>query len=926
MEFSPLLDNEFYCIKSSWNEYVRVDPYANFIIKRLVSGYDPEQLSLEFFFEFNIIGEKYISNFLTNLYHKGFFTKKPIFIYHKINQILVKNSSKVIKSEKAVSFVNYLFNKGAGIFFNKNFILCWIFFLVYCLYLLFFRLEFSIVDFFQSKTDFILNLVFIIISKIIITSFHELFHGLATLSCKRKINNAGIMSYMGIYAFFVDTSDIWMRPRKDRIIVSLAGIYSTLVLLSIFIPFYFHFFPNFLFAKQFIVVGVLGIVLNLNPLLKLDGYYIFIDVVKMPQIGKQSFEFYKNFVQNPLGVPWNKKNIIKFFYGIGLVLMSIGTIFLVYFLLFSRLEGILLNLLKENILAIKILGLVILVASIPLFYKITKFIYKFIHQMYEKIRKIESMKSHKNHFLLFFALGLLSPFISLKITLLVMLLTLKEIKSFKMSKFLLRDLVYLLLFIPLGIFHWNVLLILPLVYYGYRFSLHKNSAYQYNVGWYLLVSILCFFNLKAAILLIPLTFIFLLSFSRSIQIQPVYQLERKEVYKGDMGKIESAFKMIMIEYTRILLEFYGKKWVQKFYFKLNGVSAMILFFYPKDLEHIQIEFSKDVEITVKVLSQMVKKYVDCAVEFMQEFTPPYQPQAYLLVIVEKLFWMQKEVFVENVLNVKMVGDSGEFAREGVLGPIYDILKRNELFKLIKHEDREQVVESLLLVKYQPQEYIFNFGDKGDAFYIVYSGSVSVIKDDVVVAVLSKGDIFGEKSLVYKQPRNASIKANGDVEVLQMNQEIFDLILQNNPNFKISIEEYAKKEFKFDSFINGIPIFKNLTSDQWIELKNSLYFKEMKAFDWVFLQNDPGDKFYVIKSGSVEIILNGEQPKVLATLSVGEYFGEMALFSQKPRSASVRCVVDCIFFVLEKEKFESLFSEDALMSKVSSRRKKEIDAF
>ncbi len=66
-------------------------------------------------------------------------------------------------------------------------------------------------------------------------------------------------------------------------------------------------------------------------------------------------------------------------------------------------------------------------------------------------------------------------------------------------------------------------------------------------------------------------------------------------------------------------------------------------------------------------------------------------------------------------------------------------------------------------------------------------------------------------------------------------------------------------------------------------------KDIETFESgeiVFEQGDPGDFMYVVVEGAVEIIHRGE---VLNTLKPGEFFGEMALVDNRPRSASARAV-------------------------------------
>ena len=75
---------------------------------------------------------------------------------------------------------------------------------------------------------------------------------------------------------------------------------------------------------------------------------------------------------------------------------------------------------------------------------------------------------------------------------------------------------------------------------------------------------------------------------------------------------------------------------------------------------------------------------------------------------------------------------------------------------------------------------------------------------------------------------------------------------------------------------------------------------------IFHQGDLGDRIYIIGSGKAEVVRHeGDKDIVLATLSAGEYFGEMALLSHTTRNATVRCVEPMDVLSLPKSEFSLL---------------------
>jgi CRP/FNR family cyclic AMP-dependent transcriptional regulator len=75
---------------------------------------------------------------------------------------------------------------------------------------------------------------------------------------------------------------------------------------------------------------------------------------------------------------------------------------------------------------------------------------------------------------------------------------------------------------------------------------------------------------------------------------------------------------------------------------------------------------------------------------------------------------------------------------------------------------------------------------------------------------------------------------------------------------------------------------------------------------IFREGDPGHEMFIIQKGKVQVkkkVGNGE--KVLAELSEGEFFGEMALLLGMDRSATVEVIEDSKVLVINPETFESL---------------------
>ena len=94
-----------------------------------------------------------------------------------------------------------------------------------------------------------------------------------------------------------------------------------------------------------------------------------------------------------------------------------------------------------------------------------------------------------------------------------------------------------------------------------------------------------------------------------------------------------------------------------------------------------------------------------------------------------------------------------------------------------------------------------------------------------------------------------------------------------------------------------------------EAQSPMFAKFGKRFPTgtvLFREGDSGEEMFILQSGKVKISkkIRGVE-KTLATLEKGEFFGEMAILNDKPRSASAETIEDCDMLVIDRKTFETL---------------------
>ena len=79
---------------------------------------------------------------------------------------------------------------------------------------------------------------------------------------------------------------------------------------------------------------------------------------------------------------------------------------------------------------------------------------------------------------------------------------------------------------------------------------------------------------------------------------------------------------------------------------------------------------------------------------------------------------------------------------------------------------------------------------------------------------------------------------------------------------------------------------------------------------ILFEDDPGDALYVVADGQVKVVLIGEDGRevILSVMGPGEFFGEMALIDDEPRSAHVIAMEDSGLLVIRREDFQDLLTQ------------------
>src|SRR5216684_3705147 len=134
-----------------------------------------------------------------------------------------------------------------------------------------------------------------------------------------------------------------------------------------------------------------------------------------------------------------------------------------------------------------------------------------------------------------------------------------------------------------------------------------------------------------------------------------------------------------------------------------------------------------------------------------------------------------------------------------------ILRGEPLFQCLRDDQIDGLVKRSQLNRFGRGERVIEEGAQGDSMFILLRGAaqVSVARNGAAIRVgaLRAGDCFGEMSLLTGEPRTATVRAEGDCEVLEISKEVMAEVLRDSPQCLARLSELlAKRRMEGDNIV------------------------------------------------------------------------------------------------------------------------------
>ncbi len=247
-------------------------------------------------------------------------------------------------------------------------------------------------------------------------------------------------------------------------------------------------------------------------------------------------------------------------------------------------------------------------------------------------------------------------------------------------------------------------------------------------------------------------------------------------------------------------------------------------------------------------------------------------------------------------------------------PTISIMELNNYQPLdsLKPENQRELAEKLTVVELRKGDKVFCRGDKDDAHIFLYKGDVDLVKAGITLKTITAGSQNAKRALAHIFPRTIDAIAGTDCTIFKIEADLLDLMLTWDQTGSFTVEELeCDEDDDWMSRLLQTEAFRRIPPANIQAIFTSLEDIQVKKGDVIIKQDEPGDYFYIIKSGRCRVFrrMPGQDKDIkLADLSMGDSFGEEALISDSTRNASIVALGVGTIARLSKANFLKLLNE------------------
>lgn len=180
----------------------------------------------------------------------------------------------------------------------------------------------------------------------------------------------------------------------------------------------------------------------------------------------------------------------------------------------------------------------------------------------------------------------------------------------------------------------------------------------------------------------------------------------------------------------------------------------------------------------------------------------------------------------------------------------------------------------------------------------------VLADEPTAALDKKSsrDVVEMLQALTREEQATILMVTHDSRILDVADRIVNFV-----DGRIESDVIVNDTIKICETLKKSDVFQHLSPTELLNIAQKMKREQFGKGDAVFRQGDEGDKFYLISDGEVDVLIqkpNEADPRVINHLSSGAFFGEKALLSGDPRSASIVATAQTTLYALGKQDFQT----------------------
>jgi CRP-like cAMP-binding protein len=247
---------------------------------------------------------------------------------------------------------------------------------------------------------------------------------------------------------------------------------------------------------------------------------------------------------------------------------------------------------------------------------------------------------------------------------------------------------------------------------------------------------------------------------------------------------------------------------------------------------------------------------------------------------------------------------------GSAEPAVPALPHVPLFSDLSREAFVALARRLRLRSARAGAEVLRAGDRGQSLFVVAAGRLRVEREGaegrVVLGHVGDGEFFGEMALLSGEPRMASVVAETDCELLEIQAGVLAELCRAHRSVALSLTRFYRRRL-LANVMSTSPVFRPFSPEDRSALVRRFRTREVAPGEVLVQEGKRSEGLFVVLSGRFDVVRGAPRPTRIAGLREGDLFGEISCLRRQPAAASVVARRRGIALRLPREEFAEVAS-------------------